>query len=193
MEKSKTKKAGTKNTKVVQTVNKVPKKQKEIKSIVAGIAMIVAAIAVSAGTYAYYQSTITGTATGSITAWSFIVNEQPTSFTATLGDLKPGVSGQIDLNLSAAGSGLAMDVDVTFPSVTNWPANLKLYSASNHAAGSEITPGTTVIERALAANATDTVTVYYDWPIGTTSETPATAGEASLAISVVGTQVEPTP
>ena len=117
MEKGKTKKTGTKNTKVVQTVNKVPKKQKEIKSIVAGIAMIVAAIAVSAGTYAYYQSTITGTASGTITAWSFLVNEGTTNFSADLGNLKPGVNGTITLSLSAAASGLDVTAVVSFPSV----------------------------------------------------------------------------
>lgn len=180
----------SKNNKVE---NKVAKKTflNQKNSLIAGVAMIVAALAISVGTYAYYQSTITGSVEGSITAWSFLVNEQPTTFTAELGDLKPGVSGEIELNLSAAASGLGVSAVVSFSNQLNWPANLKLYTDAAH--NNEIVVGTTTITRTIAAAASDTVTVYYYWPYGTV-ETPIATTEdktASVKITVVGTQVAP--
>ena len=187
MEKGKKNKVGTKTMKKVEPV---VKKDNGIqrKSMIAGVAMIFAALAISVGTYAYYQTTISGTVSGSITAWSFIVNEETTSFTADLGDLKPGVSGEITLNLSAEESGLGVSAVVSFSGATNWPANLKLYSDENHT--SELEIGTDTITRTLEAGKSDTVIIYYNWPLGTTAETPATAGTASVQINVVGTQVE---
>ena len=186
MEKSKKKVGAKKSTKkVVQVAKK--KNNNQIKATIMGIAMIVAALGLGVGTYAYYQSNITGTMSGSITAWSFVVNEQPTEFTADLGDLKPGVSGSITLNLSAEDSGLGVNAVVSFSGKTNWPANLKLYSDANH--GSEIIVGTTTISRTISAGSADTVVIYYDWPIGTASEAaPTTNQQASFVITVVGTQ-----
>ena len=187
MEKGKKKVGAKKTTKVVTPVAK--KNNNQLKATVMGIAMIVAALGLGVGTFAYYQSTITGTASGSITAWSFLVNNQATSFTASLGDLKPGVSGQIELGLSAADSGLDIDASITFSGKTNWPANLKLYTDSGKT--SEIVFGETEITRQLTAGTGDTVIIYYDWPIGTSAETsPSTSQNASFLITVVGTQVE---
>ena len=184
MEKSKKKVVAKKTTKVVPT-----KKNSQLKATIIGIAMIVAALGLGVGTYAYYQSTMTGNISGSITAWSFIINESPTNFTANLGDLKPGVSGQITLNLSAEDSGLGVNAVVSFSGKTNWPANLKLYSDSGKT--SEIIVGTTTISRTITAGSADSVVIYYDWPIGTTAEPgPTTDENASFVITVVGTQVQ---
>ena len=188
MEKSKKKVGAKKTTHVVEPIAK-KKDNKQLKATIVGIAMIVAALGLGIGTYAYYQSTITGEISGSITAWSFLVNDQATNFTADLGDLKPGVSGNITLNLSAAASGLGVNAVVSFSGKTNWPANLKLYSDS--AKTSEIVVGTTTISRTLAAGGSDSVVIYYDWPIGTSAETaPTTSQTASSPITVVGTQVQ---
>lgn len=188
MEKGKKNKVGTKTMKKVEPVAKKDNGNQR-KSMIAGIAMIVAALAISVGTYAYYQTTISGTVSGSITAWSFIVNDEATTFTADLGDLKPGVSGEITLNLSAEDSGLGVSAVVSFSGATNWPANLKLYSDENHT--SELVIGTDTITRTLNAGATDTVVIYYDWPLGSTAESaPTTAKTASVQITVVGTQIE---
>lgn len=177
-------------TKTVKSVEKVQKKDNnQLKATIAGVAMIVAALGLSVGTYAYYQSTITGTVDGSITPWSFVVNDKATSFTAELGDLKPGVSGEITLNLSAEDSGLGVNAVVSFSGQTNWPANLKLYTDENHT--SEIKVGTDTITRNLAAGTTDTVKIYYNWPLGDTAEEPQYGGQtASVNITVIGTQVE---
>ena len=188
MEKSKKKVGAKKATKKVVPVAK-KKNNNQMKATIIGIAMIVAALGLGVGTYAYYQSTITGTMSGSITAWSFVVNEQPTTFTADLGDLKPGVSGQLTLNLSAADSGLGVNAVVSFSGKTNWPANLKLYSDAGKT--SEIVFGTTTISRTISAGAADTVVIYYDWPIGNSAENSPTADQqASFVITVVGTQVQ---
>ncbi len=188
MEKSK-KKVGVKKTaKVVEPVAK-KKNSNQMKATIMGIAMIVAALGLGVGTYAYYQSTITGNVSGTITAWSFLVNNEASEFTADLGDLKPGVSGQITLNLSAQASGLGVSAVVSFSNPQNWPANLKLYTGSNKTG--EITFGTTTVSRTIAAGEADSVVIYYDWPIGTSAETGPTADQtASFTITVVGTQVQ---
>ena len=197
MEKSKKKVGAKKTAKTVKPVAKkkavepvVKKKDNsQLKATIVGIAMIVAALGLGVGTYAYYQTIITGNLTGSITAWNFVVNGQETSFTADLGELKPGVSGSITLNLSAQQSGLGVNAVVSFSDQTNWPANLKLYTDANHT--SEIEVGTTTISRTIAAGAADTVYVYYEWPRGTAGEAgPATEQNASIKITVVGTQVQ---
>jgi len=188
MEKSKKKVGAKKTTNVVEPVAK-KKKNDQLKATILGIAMIVASLGLGIGTYAYYQSTITGTVSGSITAWSFVVNEQPTEFAVDLGALKPGVSGSVTLNLSAVGSGLGVNAVVSFSGKTNWPANLKLCTDSNCA--TEIVFGTTTISRTIAAGGTDTAVIYYDWPIGTTAESGPTVDQnASFVITVVGTQVQ---
>ena len=103
--------------------------------------------------------------------------------------MKPGVSGQITLNLSAEDSGLGVNAVVSFSGKTNWPANLKLYSDSGKT--SEIIVGTTTISRTITAGSADSVVIYYDWPIGTTAEPgPTTDENASFVITVVGTQVQ---
>lgn len=192
MEKTKTKKVMPKQeVKKVTEAKKPTGMSKEKKSIIAGLALIVAAAGISAGTYAYYQSIISGTVSGSITPWSFMVNEtgDAQEFIATLGDLKPGVSGQIELNMSAAASGLGVDAVVSFNSATNIPTNMKFYTDSNYT--SELDLSTDTITRAIAAGKTDSVTIYYNWPLGTAEQGPSEAKTASFKIQVVGTQQNP--
>ena len=202
MEKSKKKaevKKATKATKKVETkktvkkVETAPKKKgnKQLKTTIMGLAMMIAAIGLGVGSYAYYQSTLTGTVSGSIRAWSFLVNESPTTFTAQLGNLYPGASGQIDLDLSAEASGLDVEAVVSFSGLSNWPANLHLYKNAGHS--ELITVGTTTITKTITAGHSDTVTIYYDWPYGTSVEDgPSSNQSASFNITVVGTQVERT-
>ena len=192
MEKTKTKKVMPKQeVKKVTEAKKPTGMSKEKKSIIAGLALIVAAAGISAGTYAYYQSVIGGTVDGTITPWSFTVNEKGDAqeFIATMGDLKPGVSGQIELNMSAAASGLGVDAVISFNSVTNIPANMKFYTDSNYT--SELDLSTDTITRAISAGQTDSVTIYYNWPKGTAEKGPSEAKTASFKIQVVGTQQNP--
>lgn len=193
MEKTKTKKVMPKQeVKKVTEAKKPTGMSKEKKSIIAGLALIVAAAGISAGTYAYYQSIITGKVDGTITPWSFTVNEKGDAqeFVASLGDLKPGVSGTIVLNMSAAASGLGVDAVVSFGTITNIPANMKFYTDQGYT--SELNLSTDTITRAISAGKTDTVTIYYNWPIGTKKEEgPSEDQTASFKINVVGTQHNP--
>lgn len=190
MEKTKTKKVMPKQeVKKVTEAKKPTGMSKEKKSIIAGLALIVAAAGISAGTYAYYQSRINGTASGTITPWSFTVNEKGDAqeFVASLGDLKPGVSGTIVLNMSAAASGLGVDAVVSFNTATNIPTNMKFYTDASYT--SELDLSTDTITRTISAGKTDTVTIYYNWPKGTIGEKgPSEDKTASFKIQVVGTQ-----
>jgi len=190
MEKSKKKAGARKTTRVVEpTPNK--KDNKQLKSTILGIAMMVAAIGLGVGTYAYYQTQLSGTIEGTITPWSFLVNDKAETFTAELGDLYPGKTGSVELNLSAAASGLDVEAVISFSGLTNWPANLKLYKDAAHSESGLITVGTTTITETITAGQTKTVTIYYEWPYGSTVETGPTENQtASFNITVVGTQVE---
>lgn len=192
MEKTKTKKVMPKQeVKKVTEAKKPTGMSKEKKSIIAGLALIVAAAGISAGTYAYYQSRINGTASGTITPWSFTVNEKGDAqeFVASLGDLKPGVSGTIVLNMSAAASGLGVDAVVSFNTATNIPTNMKFYTDASYT--SELNLSKDTITRAISAGKTDTVTIYYNWPRGNAEKGPSETKTASFKIQVVGTQQNP--
>ena len=192
MEKGK-KNVRTKATAKVAAPVQKKKDNKQLKTTILGIAMMVAAIGLGVGTYAYYQTQITGTVSGSITPWSFKVNNNTATFTAQLGDLYPGVTGTIPLQVSTVDSGLGADVTISFSGLNNWPANLKL--GKNADCSQTITPGTTQITDTLAANDSKTITIYYCWPYGTAGSdtSPSSDQVASVNITVVGKQVEPTP
>lgn len=174
--------------------SKMSPRKKEIKLTAIGMAMIVLAIGLGVGTYSYYQTTITGEVSGTISTWSFVVNDSNTTFTALLGDLRPGSSGQIDLNLSASGSELGTEAIISFNGAINWPDNLKLYTDSAYTSTSEIkTDGTTTLSRRIAPGGTDTITVYYIWPWDGLDVPMSTdiSLNADLLINVVGTQLQP--
>ncbi len=185
---------GRKNVKARKTVKAQPKKKNnyQMKATIMGVAMIVAALVIGIGTYAYYVSSVTGTVSGTIDAWSFIVNTkgEGQTFTATMGDLKPGVSGSFNLILAADASDLDVDAVVSFSNTQNWPTKLKLYTDSSHASSAEITVGTTTISRTITHGTSTTVPIYYYWdyagaetPLSTTTDLTA-----SVDIEVVGTQ-----
>jgi len=76
-----------------KTENKVVKKNnKEKTKLIMGIAMMVFAVAIAGGTYAYYQSTITGTVSGTILAWDCV---NATSGSLNMNGLKPGSFGTL--------------------------------------------------------------------------------------------------
>ena len=74
--------------------------KKEKMKLIMRIALMLLSVGLAAGTYAYYQTTITGTATGSIVAWECKTNDSSSTFTLAMGDLKPGSTGTLALNLS---------------------------------------------------------------------------------------------
>lgn len=180
---------------------KVTKNDDKRKMLI-GIAMMIFAVAVSAGTYAYYQSTITGTASGTILAWSCKGNNVTSNFTTTLSNanLKPGVSGNFTITVTSAN--FAADYTIRITNVTNKPGNLKFYKtyASSTGYTEEMTVGATGTTAAgtiaAAANGSNTTTLYYNWPIGTSAETPLyTTANGSMVITfqLICTQKNTTP
>ena len=166
-----------------------------------GIAMMLFAVAVSAGTYAYYQTTITGNVTGTVLAWSCKANGVASNFSTTLSNanLKPGANGTIAINVTSTNFAASYAIRIT--SVTNKPANLKFYQTLTSGTYSdEMTVSTSGTQAsgniAAAANGSSSKTIYYNWPIGTTAETPqfTTAnGTMTINFQLICTQANSTP
>ncbi len=178
------------------------------RNLILGIAMMVFAVAVSAGTYAYYQSTITGTASGTVVSWACTTSGSSSTFNVNLGNLKPGVSNTINLTLAV--SNFEARFDITLDSPSNIPANLKFYttgtaasqnntatcikkSSSDTTCTSSNRPLTTTVDATTTGSATATYPIYWNWPIGSAAETPATSGTASIKINITCQQTSKTP
>ena len=80
--------------------------KKNNKILYISIAILVLAVGVAFGTFAYYQTTITGTISGTVARWSFKANNQKSTFALDFGSLYPGKSGNYDFILSAEDSDL---------------------------------------------------------------------------------------
>ena len=74
-------------------------------------------ILLGTGAYAYYQTTITGTISGSVSKWSFKANNQTSTFNIDFGSLYPGKYAEYSLGLSAEDS----DLPVMFELIFHWP------------------------------------------------------------------------
>ena len=134
------------------------------------VAIIVSVIVIlGTVTYAFYQSSINGTVSGTIAKWSFTANNQTDSFDLNLGELYPGKSGTYNITLSAESS----DLDVYYELIFT-PANINyllywdnsytkplLYDNSNSYVGKYgvITKGSSV-----------TIPLYLNWPYGSEGE-----------------------
>ena len=180
----------------------------EKRNLILGIVMMLFAVAVSAGTYAYYQTTITGTATGTVVPWACTTQSSSSTFTVNLGNLKPGVANTI--NLALAVTNFEATFDITLDNPVNIPANLKFYttgtasnqnntstcikkSSTDTTCTSSNRPLQTTVDATATGSATTTYPIYWNWPIGTTSETPATSGAASIKINLTCKQTAKAP
>ena len=152
----------------------------EKTKLIMGIAMMVFAVAVAGGTYAYYQSTITGTVSGTILAWDCI--DGSGTLSTALGNLKPGSSGSFALKVKSTNFKTDITVQLKYDNASNVPSNFKLYKDSAHSTSIAMN-GTTLVtaftETGVTKNTEKTYTVYYYWPIGTTAETPIATGASS--------------
>ncbi len=157
-----------------ETKKKVTNK-KDKRSLIVGIAMMVVALGISVGTYAYYQTTITGTISGTILAWDCANGNLTASL--SLGSLKPGSSGSGTFTTKA--TNFKTDVKVLLKKTGNTPANLKFCKDSSCA--TTISLGTAFpaenaaqfSENGVAKNTTKTFTLYWSWPYGTAgADTP---------------------
>ena len=103
------------------------------KILYISIAILVLAVGIAFGTYAYYQTTITGTITGSVAKWSFKVNDQTSAFNINLGELYPGKTGEYAIELSAEDSDLPVVFEIIIQAPDafdqwNWENLTKLYA-----------------------------------------------------------------
>jgi hypothetical protein len=169
-----------------KTGNKVVKTKNEKTKLIMGIAMMVFAVAVAGGTYAYYQSTITGTVSGTILAWDCL--DGSGTLTTAIGNIKPGSSGSFALKVKSTNFKTDITVALRYDTPANVPGNFKLYKDSAHSTSIAMNGSTNVTaftETGVAKNTQKTYTVYYYWPLGTTAETPVATGTTNKSFNVV--------
>ncbi len=158
------------------------------KILYAGASLAVLAIGFAAGTYAYYQNTITGTASGTVLAWNCTANTKGDGeqFTISLGSLYPGSSGSKTITIA---SSILADYNVTFNTFTNMGTgsnhpNLNLYKDSGFATKINASDS---ITGEVAAGGSQTVTFYYNWPYGSAKET-YNSSAPSVSVTVTCSQ-----
>ena len=177
--------------------------EKRRRAIILAIILFLIGIGmVIAGTYAYYQRTITGTASGTIARWNFKANNSTSSFTISLtptqtantlnSTIAPETSGSFKIDLSTVDSDLPVVYEITFSTFTNKPANLKFYSDSSFTTETDITASGYKITGNMNAGTTTSKTIYWKWPYGTaasvTNDNAAADKTVSFNVNVVGTQ-----
>lgn len=141
-------------------------------------------------TYAFYQSSINGTVSGTIARWNFKANNLTDNIKLDFSELYPGKTGSVDLVLSAENSDLDVYYELIFPSGT---INSKLYWDSNYDRGvgsrGNMSPDEWRVGKygVIKAGSKETVTLYYNWPYGTSSENYS-AGTPSSSIKIIGRQ-----
>ena len=148
------------------------------KFLFAGLALLVLGIGFAIGTYAYYSTEITGTASGTVLAWECTANNAGVGqdFSISLGTLYPGVSGSKTITVAAS---IDADYTIEFTNLTNIGGgkhpNLKLYKSSTFNDLNEIT-NNTVLNGEVIGGSTSSTTFYYNWPYDGTdiykSDTP---------------------
>lgn len=146
------------------------------KMLYAGIAVMVLCVGFMFGTYAYYQSTMTGTASGNVLAWDC---ESGTTVSSTaFKNLYPGGSGTAaTFKLTCS---IAADYTITINTLTNMGTgsnhpNLNLYTDSAY---SDVINASDTITGSISAGTATTKSIYYKWPYGTSAETYSSAAPA---------------
>ena len=141
-------------------------------------------------TYAFYQSSINGTISGTIAKWDFKANNLTDSIKLDFGGLYPGKSGSVDLVLSAENSNLDVYYELIF---TRGNINSRLYWDSNYDRGIGYKGNMTLNEWRVGkygfikAGTKETVTLYYNWPYSSSSESYS-GGTKSTQITIIGRQ-----
>jgi len=171
-----------------KTENKVVKKNnKEKTKLIMGIAMMVFAVAIAGGTYAYYQSTITGTVSGTILAWDCT---NATSGSLAMNGLKPGSFGT--LTFAGKSSNFVTDIklELSWAATTYVSPNLKFYKAKTNdtSYSTSVAVGTSYTlfdtKTSVAKNTNASFNVYYYWPYGTTTEAAPVTGTSAQSITL---------
>ena len=127
------------------------------------MAVIAIVILIGTGAYAYYQTNINGTTSGTIAKWSFKANNQTESFNIDLGKMYPGKSGVYNIELSAEDSDL--DVYYELFLVVSYPTYRYLSWKDEYekefSIGCEGYFGRYGI---IPAGEKTILSIYYDWP-----------------------------
>ncbi len=178
--------------------------KKNKSKLIAGIAMMVFAIALSAGTYAYYQSTIGGQLKGTIVAWECKAGGSESAFTLDLGNLKPGVTKTVPVNLSL--KNFKAKFDIKLSGATNLPSAINFYTANTNQSAAnclsktgtatdtcKLATTSTTLDATSSGSATGTVNLYMVWPKGQPEKGPSTASTAKITVNVTCTQQDQKP
>ena len=155
------------------------------------IVMIVLSISIILGTgaYAYYQTNINGTTSGTIAKWDFKANNQTESFDLDFGSLYPGKNGTYNLEFSAENS----DLDVYYEFIiNNEGGNLtgNLYFDNNYTIGPSYDGNFYVgMYGIIPAGEKTTIPLYYNWPYTNNDDSYFADGNlVSTKISIIGQQ-----
>ena len=155
---------------------------------VIGVALFTFSVVFTVQTYSYFASNVTGSGYITFASWSFTANGESTSFTTDLGELYPGIDRSYQVRLSAIGSDVPVEYTVLFNYPNDIPANLKFYKDS--AKQQEINLDGGSITGTLAAGTETVITIYYDWPYGSTAE-DYFPGNAWFNMTISGHQKNP--
>ena len=134
------------------------------------VAIIVSVIVIlGTVTYAFYQSSINGTVSGTIAKWSFTANNQTDSFDLNLGKLYPGKSGTYNITLSAESSDLDVYYELIF---TGANINEFMYWDSSYTKPLQDYYSNSYIGKygVITKGSSVTIPIYFNWPYGDTSE-----------------------
>ena len=134
------------------------------------VAIIVSVIVIlGTVTYAFYQSSINGTVSGTIAKWSFTANNQTDSFDLNLGELYPGKSGTYNITLSATNSDLDVYYELIF---TRANINYLLYWDSSYTKPLVGRGDASYVGQygVITKGSSVTIPIYLDWPYGDTAE-----------------------
>ena len=144
-------------------------KEKNYKKIM--IITIIISIIVVLGTvsYAFYQTAINGTVSGTIAKWSFTANNQTDTFDLNLGELYPGKSGTYNITLSATNSDLDVYYELIF---TGAQINEFMYWDSSYTKPLRDYDSNLYIGKygVITKGSSVTIPIYFNWPYGDTSE-----------------------
>ena len=161
--------------------------KKKIKDniLTLGMIVMVLGIGIAVGTYAYYQTNVTGTVGGTVLAWNCDLGSSGVQ-TSTFANMYPGSSGSITFNITST---ITADYTINITGFSNMNtgsrAALKLYTDSAHSTA--ITTSTNITGSVSSNGGTSTKTIYYYWPYGTSAETYIT-GAPSFTYSITCTQ-----
>ena len=158
------------------------------KILYISIAILVLAVGIAFGTYAYYQTTISGTISGNVAKWSFKANGQTSNLSLNLGSLYPGVSNTYNLELSAEDSELDVYYEVVI-GAHQYPINNHLYWDSANDISVLACDGTPGIYGTISAGSKVTVPLYFNWPYDSYSPEGDSGKTKTADIIIVGQQL----